>query len=92
MALILPFLSIFLSFLIPFFFHSLYCMLTLKFASVLSGTIVDRILKHGIHMDYELLYCGIENWTHCSNSCLYLSIFCLSRLSWCHSFPRSCFC
>ena len=35
----------------------------------------SSILKHGIHMDNELLYCGIENWTHCSYSSLYLSIF-----------------
>ena len=26
-------------------------------------------------MDNELLYCGIENWTLCSYSSLYLSIF-----------------
>ena len=33
------------------------------------------MLKLGIHMDNELLYCGIENWTPCSYSFLYLSIF-----------------
>ena len=33
------------------------------------------MLKLGIHMDNELLYCGIENWTPCSYSSLYLSIF-----------------
>ena len=32
------------------------------------------MLKLGIHMDNELLYCGIENQTPCSYS-LYLSIF-----------------
>ena len=38
-----------------------------------SGTIIARILKLGVHMDNELLYCGIENRTPCSS--LYLSIF-----------------
>ena len=33
------------------------------------------MLKLGIHMDNELLYCGIENRTPCSYSFLYLSIF-----------------
>ena len=33
------------------------------------------MLKLGIHMDNELLYCGIENLTPCSYSSLYLSIF-----------------
>ena len=34
-----------------------------------------RMLKLCIHMDKELLYCGIENRTPCSYSSLYLSIF-----------------
>ena len=42
---------------------------------VFSGTIIARIIKLGIHMDNELLYCGIENQTPCSYSFLYLSIF-----------------
>ena len=51
-------------------------MLTLKSCvRVFSGTILARILKHGLHMDNELLYCGIENLTHFSLSSLYLSIF-----------------
>ena len=33
------------------------------------------MLKLGLHMDNELLYCGIENRTPCSYSSLYLSIF-----------------
>ena len=33
------------------------------------------MLKLGIHMDNELLYCWIENQTPCSYSSLYLSIF-----------------
>ena len=32
------------------------------------------MLKLGIHVDNELLYCGIENQTPCSYSSLYLSI------------------
>ena len=43
--------------------------------SVFSGTIIARILKLGIHMDNEVLYCGVENRTPCSYSSLYLSIF-----------------
>ena len=51
-------------------------MLTLKICvRVFSGTIIARMLKLGIHMDNELLYCGIENQTPCSHSSLYLSIF-----------------
>ena len=34
-----------------------------------------RILKLCIHMDNDLLYCGIENRAACSYSSLYLSIF-----------------
>ena len=43
--------------------------------TLFSGTIIARILKLGIHMDNELLYCGIENRTSCFYSSLYLSIF-----------------
>ena len=35
----------------------------------------QELLKLGIHMDNELLYCGIENRTPCFYSSLYLSIF-----------------
>ena len=60
----------------PFFFLSPNYKLTLKICvRVFSGTIIARILKLGIHMDNELLYCGIENPTPCSYSSLYLSIF-----------------
>ena len=51
-------------------------MLTLKICvGVFSGNFKARMLKLGIHMDNELLYCGIENWTPCFYSSLYLSIF-----------------
>ena len=51
-------------------------MLTLKICvGVFSGTFKARMLKLGIHMDNELLYCGIENWTPCFYFFLYLSIF-----------------
>ena len=33
------------------------------------------MLKLGIHIDSELLYCGIENLSPCSYYSLYLSIF-----------------
>ena len=60
----------------PFFFLSLYDMLTLKMCvRVFSGTIITRILKLVIHTANELLYCGIEIRTPCSYSSLYLSIF-----------------
>ena len=46
----------------PFFFLSLYSMLTFKSCvGVFSGTFKPVMLKQGIHMDNELLYCGIEN-------------------------------
>ena len=59
----------------PFFFVSFYCMLTLKICVSFLRNYCCEILKHGIHMKNEFLYCGIENWTHCSYSSLYLSIF-----------------
>ena len=60
----------------PFFFLSLYYMLTLKICvGVFSGIFKARMLKLCIHMDNELLYYGIENRTPCSYSSLYLSIF-----------------
>ena len=68
--------ALILLFYILFSFLSLYCMLTLKYCvRVFLGTIVVRTLKIGIHMDNELLYCGVENRTRCTYSCLYLSIF-----------------
>ena len=55
---------------------SLYNMFTFKICvGVFSGTFKARILKLGVHMDNELLYCWIENQTPCSYSSLYLSIF-----------------
>ena len=51
-------------------------MLTLKICvGVFSGIFKARMLKLGIHMDNELLYCGIVNRTHFTYSSLYLSIF-----------------
>ena len=58
------------------FFLSLYYMLTLKICvRVFSGTFKARMLKLGIHIDNELLYCAIENQSPCSYSSLHLSIF-----------------
>ena len=60
----------------PFFFPLLYYMLTLKICvGVFSGIVEARMLKLGIHMDNQFLYCSIENGTPCSYSSLYLSIF-----------------
>ena len=51
-------------------------MLILKICDgVFSGILEARMLKLGIHIDNELLYHGIENWTPCSYFSLYLSIF-----------------
>ena len=51
-------------------------MLTLKICvGVFSGIFKARMLKLCIHMDNELLYCGIENQTPCSYFPLYLPIF-----------------
>ena len=76
-------------------------MLTFKICvGVFSGTFKARMLKLGIHMDNELLYCWIENPTPCFYSSLYLSIFLsfkakfvsqfspVLRLNLCHSFLR----
>ena len=51
-------------------------MLTFKICvEVFSGTFKARMSKLGIHMDNELLYCGIRNLTAFFYSSLYLSIF-----------------
>ena len=42
---------------------------------VFSETFKARMLKLGIHMVNELLYCGIEDRTPCFYSSVYLSIF-----------------
>ena len=68
-ALIFLFLSIFLSF--PILHVNIKICV-----GVFSEIFKARMLKLGIHMDSELLYCGIENRTPCSYSSLYLSIFC----------------
>ena len=51
-------------------------MLALKTCvGVFSGIFKARMLKLGIHIDNELLYCKIENRTSCSYFSIYLSIF-----------------
>ena len=51
-------------------------MLTFKICvGGFSRTFKARMLKLGIHMDNELMYCRIENQTPCSHSSLYLSVF-----------------
>ena len=45
------------------------------YVGVFSGAFKARMLKLGIHMDNKLLNCGIENWTPCSYSSFYLSMF-----------------
>ena len=68
MAFIFLFLFIFLSFPI--------LQVKLKICvGVFSETFKARILKIGIHMNNELLYCGIENRTPYFYSSIYLSIF-----------------
>ena len=60
----------------PFFFLSPNHKLTLKIpVGVFSTTFKARMMKLCIHMDNELLYCGITNRTPCSYSSLYLFIF-----------------
>ena len=50
-------------------------MLTLKICvGVFSETFKARMLKLGIHMDNELLYCGIDNRTPCLSSILIFHI------------------
>ena len=51
-------------------------MLTLQFyVRGFSGSVEAETSKLGIHMDNELLYCGIEKRSHCSYFLLYLSSF-----------------
>ena len=61
------------------------------YVGVFSGTFKARMLKLSIHMDNELLYCGIEK----SDSLLlifslFVHFFCCLRLNLCHSFLRNC--
>ena len=71
-ALILLFLSIFLSF--------LFCMFILKICvRVFSGSIETRSLKLCVHMEHILWYSVIVNQAHCSYCTLYLSIFLFSK-------------
>ena len=57
MALIFLFLSIFLS------FPMLHVNIRIFYVGVVLGIYKARMNKLGIHMDNELLYCGIENRT-----------------------------
>ena len=84
MAFIFLFLSLFLS------FHILHFNIKKFYVGVFSETFKARMLKLGIHMDNELLYCGIEKRAPCSYSSLYLSIFLSLRLNLCHCFLRNC--
>ena len=68
MLLFFYFSSIFLS------FPKLQVNISIR-VGVFSGTFKARMLKLCIHMDNELLCCGIENITLCTYSFLYLSIF-----------------
>ena len=75
----------------PFFFLSLYYMLTLKICvGVFSGIYKARMLKLYIHMDNEWLYCGVENGTPCSYFSLYLSIFLSFMAKVVSQFLRDC--
>ena len=57
------------SFLVHFsVFYGFICV------TIFSGTVQARILKLGIHMDNELLYCGIDNRTPCSYSSFFVHI------------------
>ena len=79
------FLSIFLSILI------LHVNIKKFYVGVFSGTFKARMLKLGIHMDNEVLYCGIENQTPCSYSSLYLSIFLSFKIKFVSQFsPELC--
>ena len=75
-----------------FFFLSLYNMLTLKnCVGVFSVTFKAIMLKLGIHMDNELLYCGIENRTPCFYFSLYLFIFLSFKVEFVSQFsPELC--
>ena len=84
MAFIFLFLSIFLSFPI------LHVNIKKFYVGVFSGTFKARMLKLGIHIDNELLYCRIGNWTACSILPFICPFFCLLRLNLCHSFLPNC--
>ena len=65
-------------------------MLIKKIVLVFSGIVEARILKLCINMDNELLYCWIENQTHCSYSSLYLFIFLSFKAKFVSQFLTNC--
>ena len=67
-------------------------MLILKICvGVFSEILKARMLKLGIHIDNELLYCGIENQTRCYYSSFYLSIFLSFKAKFVSQFsPKMC--
>ena len=62
-------------FFIHFSFPILHVNIKNFYVGVFLGTFKAGMLKHGIHMANELLYCGNENQTPCYYFLLYLSIF-----------------
>ena len=63
------------------------------YVGVFSKTFKARMLKLGMHMDNELLYCGIWNRTPSLKFfCFFFFFFffCLLRLNMCHCFLRNC--
>ena len=58
-------------------------MLALKICiGVFSGIFKGRMLKLGIYMDIELLYCGIENRTPCLSSFLcFIHVFRMLKIN-----------
>ena len=85
MAFIFLFLSIFLSFPI------LHVNIKKIYVGVFSRTFKAKMLKLGILMDNELLYCGIENQSPCSYSSLYLSIFLSFKAKFVSQFSQELF-
>ena len=55
-----------------------------------SRTFKAGMLKPCLHMDNELLYCGIENQTPGSYSSLYLSIFLSFKAKFVSQFLGNC--
>ena len=83
MDLIFLFLSIFLSF--PILHVNIKICV-----EVFSGIFKARMLKLDIHMENELLYCGIGNRLLALILPFICPFFCLLGLNLCHSFLRNC--
>ena len=99
--LVVFFFCFFLFFFCLFFFLFFFCLFSKKCLSAcgsvcklssvkdFSGTTLPRILKFGIYIEYDMLYCVRENQHLRAYHFLFCTLFCLSTKSFRHRFLSS---